>query len=145
MDGGSPSVESQRSVAPTICFVLAIAEMPVAWNHLDNAALRALCLFLCLSPSPAGNQVANIFRKQQLVPISTMPRASVPVPSDSEFRWNSLWTPFAFFEGLQRDKTNNIAGFEGRKEIVGSRFCICWTLHQSRWWETWEGLLKPRV
>lgn len=50
--GRQALVESQWSIAPDICFVLAIAEMPVAWNHLENVALRALYfflgLFLCL-------------------------------------------------------------------------------------------------
>lgn len=41
-----------------------------------------------LSLSPAGNQVANIFRKQQLIPPSTVPRASNARPLyTGRFRW----------------------------------------------------------
>lgn len=71
---------------------------PLSWKPAERSARHLFCISCCwnasglkpfrkrsspcllslslpLSASPAGNQVANIFRKQQLVPPSTMPWA----------------------------------------------------------------------
>lgn len=134
MDGGSPSVESQRSVASTICSALAVAEMPVAWNHLENAALPAFCLslgpFLRL----------QLVTKWQIYLGSSgwfLPQKclgpGMPAASDGPFWVEFSENSSAFIAEHQWDRTNNVLlGLGWEKELVRSQFCTHWTLWQGR-------------
>lgn len=116
MDRGSLSVESQPSVAPTICSALTVAERPVACNRLESAALYLLLLSLHFSVSPAGNQGANRFRKQrQGSSLSKARHLRCQGLQTARFRWDSPWTSLHSQRGFRGTELTRCAGVSGEK------------------------------
>lgn len=71
-----------------------------------------------LSPSPAGNQVANIFRKRQLIPPSTMPRAFNARTLRRCTLHGILSMPLTFIKGISEEQNKHVAEFDwkGKKK-----------------------------
>lgn len=147
MDQGSPSVESQWTVAPAICFVLAIAEMPVAWNHLENTA--SPCLVSLSLPLSLWLQLVTKWQiylgSSSYFLLQQCQRPSVPWPSEVHSGGILCELLFHSLRDFIGTELTPLTRFEGRKDIVGRQFCIRWTFHQGRCCETWEAILKPCV
>lgn len=99
------SVESQPSVAHTICSALTVAERPVACNRFRKAQpSRLLPLSLHFSVSPAGNQGPSRFWEAAAGSSWARPWVSDARGSRlTHFRWDSLDFS-ALTEGLQEDR-----------------------------------------
>lgn len=116
----------------------------LSWKPVERSTWHLVCISYCrnasglkpfrkrsspcpllpsrlLSLSPAGNQVANIFRKQQLIPPSTMPRAFNARALRQCTLHGILSMPLTFSKGSQRNRTNMLLSLTGRgkKEPAG--------------------------
>lgn len=115
----------------------------LSWKPVERSTWHLVCISCCwnasglkpfrkrsspcpllpsrlLSLSPAGNQVANIFRKQQLIPPSTMPRACDARTLRRCTLHGILSMPLIFIKGSQRNRTNMLLTLEGRKKKLAA-------------------------